>query len=674
MTGMTNRVEVVAGATLLESLVRTPVTGICELIWNALDADAENVDVSVRKNALDGVDSVVVTDDGIGMNEERAALAFKNVGDSWKGNPGALSEKSRRLLHGKEGRGRYAAFGIGENATWTTVAEEITGGNAELVVLGTRADLKHFEISDPRPTASTTGTTVTISQPSSQAEKELLRVDDIRNKLLTTFAMYLQRYPEVSITWEGVRVDPSKAQVDIQDLTVATPEGLEGKIVMTVIDWNLTNVARKIFLCDDAGSILHEVPARIQAPGAEFTAYVKWAGFAKPDANLFFTEAGDSPAAEVLATAKVALKRHLDVRALAQERRIVTRWQSESVYPYKGEPANAREAAERQAFNLVALTAARIVDESKSTKVKKLSLRLIKEALESAPGSLHTVLHEVLNLPDERVEELRGLLERTTLATVISSSKQVGNRLDFLQGLQALVFDADSRKATLERRQLHRILAAETWIFGEEWALTGDDERLIAVLKKYLDKLGSDIELAKGDELKREDGRDAIPDLVLSKGLKTSKNEYENLVVELKRPSHDLTTQDVDQIRSYASTVANDERFQQPNVKWDFWLIGNTTKREVDDQRIQRNMPFGVVTQNDKYTVWVKTWAEVIGDAEHRHKFLQESLDYTTSHDHGIKFLQEKHADYLPDVLVADRTAKPSEQVSDSADEERLTA
>lgn len=181
-------------------------------------------------------------------------------------------------------------------------------------------------------------------------------------------------------------------------------------------------------------------------------------------ADLLFAEAGDTPAAQVLAAAKTTLKQHLDVRALAQERRIVTRWQSESVYPYKGEPANARETEERQAFNLVALTAARIVDESKSTKVKKLSLRLIREALESAPGSLHTVLHEVLNLPDDRVEELCSLMERTTLAIAISSSKQVGNRLDFLQGLQGLVFDADSRKTTLERRQLHRFLAAETWM------------------------------------------------------------------------------------------------------------------------------------------------------------------------------------------------------------------
>lgn len=81
--------------------------------------------------------------------------------------------------------------------------------------------------------------------------------------------------------------------------------------------------------------------------------------------------------------------------------------------------------------------------------------------------------------------------------------------------------------------------------------------------------------------------------------------------------------------------------------------------------------------QNDRYTIWVKAWAEIIGDAEHRHKFLQESLDYTTSHDHGIKLLQEKHAGYLPGVLAADPTEESVVEVSEEGDvsdsEERLT-
>ncbi|MGC7260179.1 hypothetical protein RBA10_22585, partial [Mycobacteroides abscessus subsp. abscessus] len=92
----------------------------------------------------------------------------------------------------------------------------------------------------------------------------------------------------------------------------------------------------------------------------------------------------------------------------------------------------------------------------------------------------------------------------------------------------------------LERRQLHRILAHETWIFGEEWSLTGDDERLTKVLKKFLKNLGSDVELADLKEVRLEDGSDAIPDLVLGRRLQTNADSFEHLVVELKRPKHKL--------------------------------------------------------------------------------------------------------------------------------------
>ena len=125
----------------------------------------------------------------------------------------------------------------------------------------------------------------------------------------------------------------------------------------------------------------------------------------------------------------------------------------------------------------------------------------------------------VLDLPQDKVEELQILLDRTTLASVIEVSKRIANRLDFLSGLDALIFDADSKKQTLERRQLHRILANETWVFGEEWALTGDDDRLTQVLAAHLDLLGEDVELASREPVLREDGRDAIPDLVLSRTL-----------------------------------------------------------------------------------------------------------------------------------------------------------
>lgn len=121
--------------------------------------------------------------------------------------------------------------------------------------------------------------------------------------------------------------------------------------------------------------------------------------------------------------------------------------------------------------------------------------------------------------------------------------------------------------------------------------------------------------------------------------------------MELKRPDYTLKSSDVDQIREYAEAIAEDERFDQPNTHWDYVLIGNRVHKTVESNRNQTSLEFGVIQQSPKYTLWVRTWAEVIGDALHRHKFVQESLNYTTNHDQGVEHLRERHNRYLPAAM-----------------------
>jgi hypothetical protein len=143
-------------------------------------------------------------------------------------------------------------------------------------------------------------------------------------------------------------------------------------------------------------------------------------------------------------------------------------------------------------------------------------------------------------------------------------------------------------------------------VFGEEWALTGHDDRLTRVLAEHLHLLGKDVDLAGLPPVLREDGSDAIPDLVLSRTMETAENKYEHLIVELKRPSHRLTPADIDQIRSYAVAVAEDDRFQQPNVQWTYVLVGNSTSTGVDDQRAQVGQPYGRAQITARYSIWVR--------------------------------------------------------------------
>jgi len=71
----------------------------------------------------------------------------------------------------------------------------------------------------------------------------------------------------------------------------------------------------------------------------------------------------------------------------------------------------------------------------------------------------------VLELPKQKQEDLAKLLRKTSLSAVISSAKMVADRLEFLRGLETMLFDTDLKKHFKERTQLHRILAENTWPF-----------------------------------------------------------------------------------------------------------------------------------------------------------------------------------------------------------------
>lgn len=638
---------------MLESYVKKPGVGLCELVWNAFDEDAEKVEISIVTNDLGGIEQILVEDDGNGMTVERASKAFATVGDSWKCMPGTLSQ-GKRPVHGRYGRGRYAAFGLGDSVQWRSTAVAVEGGLAGVRIVGTRSDLQYMEVTSVQPEASATGTCVDIGLITDEARTAFDKPAEIRTQLLTEFALHLDRFKDFSIIFLGEEIDAEKVVDSKEVLPLPLPEGLEGKATLTVIEWNLADVERRLYLCSAQGSIVDELPPGIQAPGAEFTAYLQWDGFT-PDGPLALEGDTETPAGRVIQVARDVLREHLTKTSRRLEAETVKRWQSEGVYPYTGEPKDAVESAARDVFNVVAMAAARTLEETKSRNVKALSLSLMKETLESGPSALLPILHKVVKLPAARVEELREILEHTSLSHLIQAGKEVGGRVEFLNGLDSILFDRQIKKRLLERRQLHRILAHETWLFGEEWSLTGDDEPLDAVLRKFLAKLGREVELATERPVVREDGSIAIPDLVLGRSLETNEDHTAHLVVELKRPNHKLEPADVDQLRSYASAIVNDERFARSNVSWDFWLVGNSTRREVDEMREQTHLPRGVVQNSRKYKITVRTWAEVIGQARHRLKFVQRSLRYESTHDTGLAYLRTKYSEYLPVEALTER-------------------
>ncbi len=187
----------------LERLVKKPLTGLAELIWNSLDADATDVAVEVEVNDWDVIDQVKVIDNGTGITPERAERDFGHLGGSWKRM--ATTTEAGREPHGSAGQGRWAAYGLGEVIRWSSIADRITGERSRIVIVGRRGSLREFEVSDPESVeaGTLTGTVVTVEQLNEQTQRALDR-DGVAESLTTVFALYLEQYP-VRITWRSRR-------------------------------------------------------------------------------------------------------------------------------------------------------------------------------------------------------------------------------------------------------------------------------------------------------------------------------------------------------------------------------------------------------------------------------------------------------------------------------------
>jgi hypothetical protein len=634
-----------------------PVTGIAELIWNALDAEAHRVSVRLERSPFGAVETVIVEDDGHGIPADEVDDLFLRLGGSWK-QQRRRSRNGLRRLHGQSGEGRFKAFSIGDLVTWRSVVDVGNEPNVT-TIRGVRTKIDEFEFDEPAAEADDThGTTVTIDVVSEHASNAL-QTDETIASLTAQLGLYIRSYA-VDVRFDGERLDPAALEERSETMPVDLP-GEEGAAELTIIEWvKDAKVERALYVCDEDGVALAQIPAGIHAPHYLFTAYVSSPVFGQLDQpDLEAPELGPITG-PIISSAKALMRDYFKRRDDQTQARLVDEWKQENVYPFpKGEPSTAVERVEREVFERVAINVTSAVPELRDAdrKSKKLTFKLLKEGIALNPRSMTRILDEVLDLPKKRQDELAALLERTPLTSLISLGRLVADRLDFVAGLEVLVFDPDSREQLKERSQLHRILAnRETWIFGEEFAVTVDDQSLTEVLRKHLTDLGRD-ELAAdiSEEVLRTDGRRGIVDLMLSRAVPANRGR-EHLVIELKRPNVEVSTKELTQITSYAMAVAKDERFRDVDTRWEFIVVSNDLDddvRNLVNQGGDRSLGLFYTDRARPLRVWAKTWGQVVEEAKHRLRFLQQGLDdYALSPERGLEYLTEHHRDHLPTTLV----------------------
>lgn len=630
-----------------------PVPALAELIWNGLDADATEVVVEFENDDLaGGMSKIVVYDNGHGFDREEANVLFGNLGGSWKRTT-RQTKTEKRMVHGQEGRGRYKAFALGQSVRWR-VCYATPAGNRAFQIDLLEADLTDVTISADVPAPDqTTGVIVEITDL--RRDFRAFETAEGQQELAETFALYLMNYRSVSISIAGERLDPERAIASQHKALlspIATGEGQDTAVELEIIEWH-GDTKRILYLCSANGFPLDQVETRFHVPGFAFSAYLKssYVEALHNDGRMGLAEL-DPPLAASVEEAKGVIKAYFRDRAAEKAKSVVDEWKTAEIYPFKGEPANSTERAERQVFDIVAAQVQQFTPEIAETskKTRALQLWMLKNAIERGPEELQTILQELLDLPVAQQKEFAALLQETSLSSIIKAAKTVADRLKFLSALESIVFDPEKKQRLKERTQLHKILAENTWVFGEEYNLWVSDQGLRKVLERHKQYL--DPNIAIDDPVKIVGQKVGIVDLMFSRMTRRHKaGDIDHLIVELKAPKVTIGSEEITQIKKYAQAVVADERFHTVRgLRWHFWVISNAYDDYAAADIIDRDRR--LIRNNDGVTIGIKTWGELIEENRARLQFFQEKLEHRADESDALRYLQEKHSKFLEGVIV----------------------
>jgi hypothetical protein len=235
-------------------------------------------------------------------------------------------------------------------------------------------------------------------------------------------------------------------------------------------------------------------------------------------------------------------------------------------------------------------------------RVRRALLGIFKKLFGESPERKHVIADLVMNCFEEdrywkvarRLDEigpgdlskLADLLQDWGLGEVAEIATRAKRRLRFLDSFQVLA-TADE---TLELSEIHKALEHGTWILGEEYELRVSNKTLRDTVQRYT-----------GAVYRESNGRKR-PDLLMFG------QRDEILLVELKRPKHEITYDDASQAREYRDSL----NAYFPNKKFRTLLLGGSATPHM---------------ARDDGSIKVSTYTEVIAEARARLKWLLDNLD-----------------------------------------------
>ena len=236
------------------------------------------------------------------------------------------------------------------------------------------------------------------------------------------------------------------------------------------------------------------------------------------------------------------------------------------------------------------------IEESNYTEYAEIINELSEIVAKTDTGFRQAFRNVVKKLPKQKkkaVEDLSELLETWTLKQITAVSTQVVERLQTLELFKEQVLD-DRTYEIRGDKSIHRILERAMWIVDERYWLMHSNRTLRKIVEKKLSE--------KAQELK-----DKRPDFVCGTvGTKL-------IIIELKRPSHELKKADLDQLENYLTII---DEHSTSHKTFEAYLIGQKISDDLKKRMKYRGSQFKLLTFSD-----------LIDDTEKRYRDFIEAME-----------------------------------------------
>lgn len=659
---------------------RDTVHALKELINNSIQADSKRINLNIEYNPqeVSGISFIEITDDGYGVSINEFQRKILEIGTTVK-------EKGL-------GVGRFGALQIGELMHIETVAYDTVQNEYSI----TKFSIDTLDLADTQFEDTELQVDYDWLGGKKQNTYYKIRIEklyhnsktkhykppkknEITSQLLeenikeTLFINYPSEIFNSSIQFyvNGEKLDRNDFVIGKPTIKQVPYTDMRGDELMTQISfYNIKSNNKTItvfFQIDNAG---------IKSVASEYTFSSDWI---TPELGAWYIYV-ESP---LLSS---DLFRNLDIESIDKEERIsfethikdeinaffskenkafkdfITSLENDRYYPYK--TSQPTSIMQELLFKKVAF----LLENQhgllrNGTKIREFLYAVLDRSL--ADGNVEYVFKKVHELSEPAIANFSHLLHKTDLENIVHFNSQVSKKLEFLDFLHKIVY-SQIAKSLRERKQLHKIIEKNLWIFGEQYNDTPalwSDKNIGNTLKELRDKhlkteftYESDSNVIEFEE--SIEGISDITDLFFLNEKISDDGVKEIMVVELKAPCCAISDKEMSQISRYAFTIEEFPGLPSQGVRYKLILISSKLTRFAQSNIKSKrdaypNIPFLVERKKDRdIEVYVMTWAELIESNRRKLGYLSNQLEVKDKSAADI--FEEEYSHLIDEKLSAE--------------------